>query len=191
MLAPPAFDRLGRGGRIAVRGSYVFRTLETADMETLIDTNLRRVPSLGEVEEFRHLARGLTELGVYSAYLSDVTQELDGTARALGLEDSLILRPYSTFATGVGIDKDGSYMALIMVHANEQDADENLELLRKRIGGTSSSVTGRPWSEVFDIDSLDARSEGRVLLAKLRRFGDIGYDWVNFIFHKDPLLLHE
>ena len=100
-------------------------------METLIDTNLRRVPSLGEVEEFRHLARGLTELGVYSAYLSDVTQELDGTARALGLEDSLILRPYSTFATGVGIDKDGSYMALIMVHANEQDADENLELLRE------------------------------------------------------------
>ena len=52
-------------------------------------------------------------------------------------------------------------------------------------------MTGRPWSEVFDIDSLDARSEGRVLLAKLRRFGDIGYDWVNFIFHKDPLLLCE
>ena len=190
-LAPPAFDRLGRGGRVAVQDSHVFRTLETADMEALIDTSLGWVPSLGEVEEFRHLARGLTELGTYSAYLSDVTQELDVTAQTLGLEDSLMLLPYSTFATGVGMDEDGSYMALVMVHANEQDAEENLELLRKRIEGTSSSVTEKPWSEVFDIDSLDARNEGRVLLAKLRRFGDIGYAWVNFIFHRNPLLLHE
>ena len=191
VLSPPAFDRLGRGGRVAVRDSHVYRTLKTTDMEALIDTSQGRAPSLADVGEFRHLAGGLTELGAYSAYLSDVTQELDETPQALTLGDSLVLRPYTAFATGVEIDDGGSYMALVMVHADEGDAEENLGLLRRRIEGTSSSVTGKPWSEAFDVDILDARSEGRVLLARLRRFGDIGYDWINFIFHRDPLLLHE
>ena len=37
---PPAFDYLGRGGRIAVVDSYVFRTLDTERMRSLIEAYL-------------------------------------------------------------------------------------------------------------------------------------------------------
>ena len=76
IYAPPAFDRLGRGGRIAVLDEYVFRTLETRGMKRLIDVSLGRRDSLADVDEFRLLATGLDELNAYSGLLTDMTQGL-------------------------------------------------------------------------------------------------------------------
>jgi hypothetical protein len=61
-LQPPAFDGLGRGGRIAVRDCLVFRTVETPGIHALIDTSLGQHPSLADVPEFRLLARHLDQL---------------------------------------------------------------------------------------------------------------------------------
>ena len=77
ILAPPAFDRLGRGSHIAVQTNHVFRSLELAGMRSLIDTSLGRQDSLAEVDEFRLLAAGLDELNAYSGLLTDETQSLD------------------------------------------------------------------------------------------------------------------
>lgn len=74
ILAPPAFDRLGMGGRIAVLDGFVFRTVGTAGMQNAIDTSVGRRDSLAGVDEFRLLAVGLDELNTYSGFLSDQTQ---------------------------------------------------------------------------------------------------------------------
>ena len=63
IFAPPAFDRLGRGGRIMVQREYVYRTLMTESMEGLIDARLGERPTLRDVEEFRLLAEGFVSGG--------------------------------------------------------------------------------------------------------------------------------
>ena len=73
---PPAFDRLGRGGRIAVMDRYVFRTVETPGMNSLIDASSGTRRSLADFEEFRLLAQGMTTLDAYSFLLTDTTHKV-------------------------------------------------------------------------------------------------------------------
>ena len=200
ILEPPAFDRLGRGGRIAVQEGYVFRTLATDDMKALIEASLGRWRSLGDLEELRLLARAMASLGAYSTLLTDLTQRLEEAA-TMGLDDEALrslrespsLRPYLAFATGVGQDAGGAYMALALVHVDAASAEQNVGLLRRRIEeATSLRFPGTPWAEIFDADSLEVSSDGRVLVAKLRRTGGrMGTSWLQFVMARDPLLLHE
>ena len=149
ILVPPAYDRLGRGGRIAVLDEYVFRTVETPGMRNLIVTSVGRRDSLADVEDFRLLAAGLDELNAYSEFMTDKTQSLDETLTNLfaesaftqedmasvraRLEEEPLLKPYDTFATGAGRDSRGQYMAVVLVHASERAAEQNVKLLRQRI----------------------------------------------------------
>ena len=211
-FAPPAFDQLGRGERIAVLDEYVFRTLGTSEMQGLIDAHLREVPSLGDVEEFRLLAGGISPLRAYSMFLSGKVElwGLPNNAKALAGQDASQadieakerelaeagpwLRPYQAFASGIGKDAEGPYMALALAHADGASAEENVGLLRRIIKEGSSSRYGTPWSDAIDVDSLEIKSEGSLLLAKLR--GDIAagggwLDWLNWVFRVDSLILHE
>ena len=87
-FAPPAFDEIGRGGRIAVLDEYVFRTLGASDMEALIDAGLNEGASLADVEEFRLLAGGMSRLGAYTMLLSDDVEVWDaGDYYGLLLQD--------------------------------------------------------------------------------------------------------
>ncbi len=63
IFAPPAFESLGRGGRIAVLDEYVFRTLGTSEMKALIDTSLDQYPSLADVEELAFWLSGCPDWG--------------------------------------------------------------------------------------------------------------------------------
>ena len=56
-------------------------------------------------------------------------------------------------------------MALALVHANAETAEENVIRLPQRINETSSFMTQMLWAEM--IDKIDVRADGRVLLAKL------------------------
>ena len=60
------------------------------------------------------------------------------------------LRPYRAFATGEGVDQGRPYMALALVHANPEAAEENVTLLLRRINEASSLVTRQPWAEMVD-----------------------------------------
>ena len=200
-LKPPALDFLGRGGRIAIFKDLVFRTLTTEAMRTLIETSLGKFPSLAEVDEFRLAAQAMADLGAYSMVLSDLTQGLDRLLsyaeahpisgrtdrilQSLG-ESPVLLRPYLLFGTGIGKDEAGLYMALSLVHADTKSAQRNVDLLQQRIDVTLKARGGGRWADL--VESTDIRTQGRVLVAKLR--GPVALEWRDFS-SADALLAHE
>ncbi len=206
-FAPPAFDWLGRGGRIAVLYEYVFRTLGTSDMKALIDAGLNEGASLADVEEFRLLAGGMSRLRAYTMLLSDnvevwdaedyyVVLLLDGATgkdvvqaqRELS-ERGPWLRPYEAFATGAGKDENGHYMALVLVHADDASAEENVGLLRRIIEEEGSVLYDISWSDYIDVERSEIHAEGRVLRAKLR--GRFASQWLYWVLQRDSLILYE
>ncbi len=206
-FAPPAFDEIGRGGRIAVLDEYVFRTLGASDMEALIDASLNEGASLADVEEFRLLAGGMSRLGAYTMLLSDdveiwdaedyhVVLLLDGATgkdvvqaqRELS-ERGPWLRPYEAFATGAGKDEKGHYMALVLVHAHDASAEENVGLLRRIIEEEGSVLYDISWSDYIDVERSEIHAQGRVLRAKLR--GRFASQWLYWVLQRDSLILYE
>ena len=138
-----AFDRLGRGGNLAVTDRYVFRTLAGG--------------------------RNLTE--------KELTE----------IASPSPLRPYSTYATGAGHDQEGPYMALALVHDNGVHAEENVGLLQERIAEGVSAFYKTPWAE--DVDESEIMTDGRLLLAKLRR--RIAKHPTIWVMNRDKLIAHE
>ena len=201
ILAPPAYDRLGRGGRIAVQDSHVFYTVETPGMEGLIEASLGRRASLLDVPSFRLLAEAMAQLGAYASFLSDqtlsmedaITEILSNVSREererirAQLAATPALRRYLAFATGGGIDEDGPYMALALVHSDAETAEENVTLLLRRINEADSFYTRQPWAQM--VDKTKVRTEGLVLFAKLH--GRIARAWLEIVFRRDSLLFHE
>ena len=186
-FAPPAFDEIGRGGRIAVLDEYVFRTLGTSDMEALIDAGLNEGASLADVEEFRLLAGGMSRLGAYTMLLSDDVEVWDAANYAA--EGGPWLRPYEAFATGAGKDENGHYMALVLVHAADASAEENVGLLRRIIEEEGSMLHDISWSDYIDVERSEIHAEGRVLLAKLR--GGFANNWRDWVTQRESLILYE
>ena len=80
-------------------------------------------------------------------------------------------------------------VVLALVHADSRPAEENVDLLRRRIEGGSSSVRQTPWSDRIDVASLEIRSEGRLLLAKLR--GPISRSYLDLLTYRDNLIVHD
>ena len=243
-LKPPAFDKQGRGGRIAVLDNYVYRTLWTDGIREQIDAGLGRRPSLAEVEDFRLLAENLSELGSYEIYLSDDTQSVeeldsltvtltgkagaydwlvndeqkrqtykvffwDSEGRTVGVQldspmeevqqlrqelQQSLLRPYLAYGTGRGLDSDGRYIGIVLAHADEDLARENVVLLQQRIRETVNLANSKPWNETVDLGRMEVGTEGRLLLAKLplpdREFAS-GIPTFDTSFTLDGLLLHE
>ena len=186
-FAPPAFDEIGRGGRIAVLDEYVFRTLGTSDMKALIDAGPNEGASLANVEEFRLLAGGMTRLGAYTMLLSDDVEVWDADSYAA--EGGPWLRPYDAFATGAGKDEHGHYMALVLVHADDASAEENVGLLRRIIEEEGSLLYDTSWSDYIDVERSVIHAEGRVLLAKLR--GGFANNWRDWVTQRDGLILYK
>ena len=179
-LKPPAFDRLGRGGRIAVTIEYVLRTLWTEGMTQMIGA-AHGGPSLGVDADFRLTAQGLEDLQTYGAYITDQTQTAEGAG-----PPGPLLRPYSLIAVGVGRDANGeSFTGVALVHASEQAAQENVGLVQRRIAETSSAATGRPWASLFS--AVEVHADGRLLAITLHG-STIGAD---FLLRRDPLFAHE
>ena len=209
-FAPPAFDRRGRGGRIAALDEYLFRTLGDSEMKALIDTNLNKGPSLADVAAFRVLANRMSRLGAYTMFLSDDVEiwGLPGYVESLKVNEYYTqaemeekerilaasgpwLRPYEAYATGAGKDEDGSYMALVLVHADDTSAEENVGLLRRIIEEERSVHYDTPWSDYIDADRSEIHSEGRVLLAKFKlRSAYVGL-WIDWVHLLDSLILYE
>ncbi len=207
--APPAFDRLGRGGRIAVFDEYLVRANTTREMHSIIDAMLKESRTLADTEEFRLLAGAMSELGAYVMMLSDDVEAytLDGLAmQSLGDSASRsdldafkqqvseavgdeLLRTYVAYATGAGLDEGGAYMALALVHADPAAAEENVERLRMSIEAGRSLHYGQPWTDYIDVGASEFSSEGRVLLAKLR--GDFFRSWLSWVYQRDSLIFHE
>ena len=64
------------------------------------------------------------------------------------------LRPYQAFGTGRGLDADGRYIGVVLVHTNEDLAGENAVLLRQRIEETLNLAQSKPWSETVYLENM-------------------------------------
>ncbi len=186
-FAPPAFDEIGRGGRLAVLDEYVFRTLGTSDMEALIAASLNEGASLADVEAFRLLAGGMFLLGAYTMFLSDDVGVWDVDRH--DAEGGPWLRPYEALASGAGKDENGHYMALVLVHADAASAQENVGLLRRIIEEEGSVLYDISWSDYIDVARSEIHADGRLLLAKLR--GRFANNWRDWVIQRDGLILYE
>ena len=197
---PPAFDHLGRGGRISVSSEYVYRTVETPGMKALIDSRAGDGQSLADVEEFRLLGRAMSSLGAYAAFFSNQTHKVTTvpddrsiivTAPDLHqkliaeIGDSSLLLPYLAFSTGVGRDGTGRYMALALVHGDAESAEENGRRLEKRVRGNPEL---KAWMD--GLEEYTSRVEGRVLSVMLRGDGPAS-KWKSLSLTITPLIPHE
>ena len=202
IFQPPAFDYLGRGGRIAVLDSLVFRTLETEKMRSLIDTYRDNRDSLADDPDMALAAGELQNLGVYSAILfGDVemftTDPLDSLlsaeeraqlekARAeLGMEAEDTPDYYSALGTGVAKDSDGFLTILVFVYEDEDVANRNVQGLEEMLANGQSIATGQPWTEYFP--QSEVWSDGRALIARLRT--ERPSIWQDIVSNNENLLM--
>ena len=215
---PPAFDFLGRGGRIAVTNDYVYRTIETPGMKKLIDSRNGGRDTLADVEEFSLLAQAMSRLDTYTAFFSNQTYKVstapdqssafdpevfrtfpdvyesklrvyENLKEEIG--DSTLLLPYLAFSTGAGKDDIGPYVALALVHSDMESAEENAERLRNRIAESSDYPKLQVWKDALEESTF--RVEGRVLSAMMRGDGPTA-NWklLTFIWGiPPPLIPHE
>jgi len=200
-FTPPVYDNLGRGGRFVFQEKYAFRTNATAPLKSVLSTQEGKLSSLAVVTEFNLLAKELSSYHAMSVLMSDQTQDLAYFKALLAasiqsteedvdlyLKQGPLLKPYQTIGLGIAKDKKGLYGLIVLVHADEQTAGENVNLLRRRIDETSTFFTMAGWSSMFTDVSIS--SKGRVLTATL--YGpDIGRDWLKWYMQRYPLAVFE
>lgn len=200
-FALPAFDVLGRGGYFVFTNEYVIRSNFLDALQGSIEAS-QDVGSLAAVEAFRLAAVAADRLDLIAWSVSDRTQGRERAGAALDefagtdqLRTAIIeawhppasevrLRPYDTFAVGVGVRGGTPYTAVIVVHDSDQTAADNVARLEQRLVTTSSAIVGAPWANLFA--SWEVSAEGPVVTAILR--GDALFSLAG---GWDPLLLHE
>ncbi|MBT5774162.1 MAG: hypothetical protein HOH95_07270 [Dehalococcoidia bacterium] len=195
----PAFDQFGRGGLFVFSDEHVVRAHWFEDIEWMIDAS-RGENSLGERAGFGEVATVADELGLFTLVLTDVTQDLamaskmigDGSGRRSVVdgwtpdEGEVLLRQYSAWGAGSGVDEEGAFTAVILAHSSEEAAAENVGRLEERLATGSSVWRELAWSELFS--RVEVSSDGVVLTAKLYGAGSVEGLLVEGM---DPLLLHE
>ena len=194
MLQPPAYDELGRGGRIAVLDALAFRTLAAEGMRSLIATYRDVRGSLANDPDLALDAGLLEGLEAYSAILlGDAARFGPG---CFGCDDvmRLVLQAaaehsldeYSALGAGVGRDTDGFFAILVFVYANEEDASRNVAVVEERWNVGVAMVSNQPWTEHFP--QGEVWNDGTALMAKLRT--DVPTIWPSMVFASDSLLWH-
>ena len=203
-LQPPAYDHIGRGGRIATLDSLVFRTIATESMRSLIEAYLGERDSLADDPDLALAARGLDDLGVYSALLVGNVEQYSAQAllfgvlspeernqlqkmrAALGLEanDEKGMDKYRVLGTGVAKDTEGLLTTLVFVYEDEDVASRNVQAFKEKIAKSYSIVSSQPWIEHFP--QSEVWNDGRALIAKLRT--ENPRIWLSMVYEQDSLL---
>jgi hypothetical protein len=197
-LTAPAFDFLGRGGRMVFSDGFVLRAEWTDGIKAMIDAS-RGEASLGKNSDYVAMARELDAMGAYTAHLSDQVQ-----SRAIGLPPGIpsdsstaairtlwnpppgevVLSRYRYLGIGSARDSRGSFVAIVLLHESEAAASRNAKLLPRRIEA-ASNFRGTRWSDIFT--EVTAEADG--VLLKARLYGPPSA--ADFLFLADPLLLSE
>lgn len=197
---PPAFDYLGRGGRIAVVDSYVFRTLDTERMRSLIEAYLGQGDPLADDADLALAASHLDDFDVYSGLLMGDVESLSISPvlpscdycsveeyeelRATALKTAI--DKYQTLGTGVGFDEDGLFVGLIFIYGDERGAETNVQVFEERLATEDSQRYHQHWAEHFP--EAEVWSDGRALIAKLRT--EDPRIWQQMVLSSDTLLWH-
>ncbi|MQA00227.1 MAG: hypothetical protein GEU80_13025 [Dehalococcoidia bacterium] len=206
-LGPPAFDRLGRGGRVAILDEYALRAVWDEGIESMLDA-LDGTGSLADDRDFRLLATNLEDLGALGATLTDQTTSPEMAEAALNIgvfqddpalraaaerawsttEGPPVLRPYVALAAGPGHDGDEAYTAVVIVHETKEAARENAGRLGPRIEYVGEQLGGAEQRIFARYERIEAEADGRVVRARL--YGRPGWPEITPL-PMVPLFLHE
>ncbi len=195
-IKPPAFDHIGRGGRLFFEDGIGARALRDQDIEAVIDVQVGTRVSLGDIEAWSLAADAVAELGALSATF---TNRIDTTIsnwpeyvaldkiRRSNLEPEVaerfdkydeiaaaisasapILPEFELVATGVGIDDDSGFAALAIVFRDEPTAEQAASALRER-ATTGLAITGslEPAPWAEMIESAEIKVRGRLVTARI------------------------
>jgi hypothetical protein len=188
---------LGRGGRLAVRDKDLYWTHWTEGVNAMVDAATGKKPSLADDANVRALMAGFEKHGAYTVVITNqgITPDLMDVvgpnasvvreAREASFKEAL--KPYGMLAIGLGQDAQGPYSVLVLLHADDATAKENVTRLKAKIDAGRSAQTQKPWKEY--IQSSEINAEGRLLIARLRTTPRILL--LDVLNKRDSLLAHE
>jgi hypothetical protein len=183
-LTPPAYDRLGRGGRIAVLEHAVVYAIWDAGIEAVLAAQAG-VGSLADDERLRLAAEHLDRRATVSAFLTDWTQSTERAEEFVGMwrdvpelravaeawvpePGEAILEPYTAMGWGRGHDDDGPYTLVVLVHETAELAQANVPLTERRLAhfevGSDGVFARAP-------ESVEVAVDGVVVLITMRPIG--------------------
>ena len=212
--APPAFDALGRGGRISVQQGRVLRALSTDGIHSLIDAAAGAGDSLWDSEDMRLVAQAMADLGAYAVSYTETdmslaaltplyeTQQMIRTYSGplkprqqeysvSRLTDPPALLPFRAVASGSGLtslDKP-PHVFLIVVHDSGEAARTNAERLAARLDEGVTLEHGIPWTDL--IQRIEMEIRGVLLLVRLESLPGESIPWVFQTPHAYPFVVHE
>jgi hypothetical protein len=184
---------------LAVSSKNLFCAETVSGVRSMIDASQKRRKNLADNDQFAAVARELSKSSDYIALMGDVSivpNDLSSTIKQ-GLTDAQYhesmklqepkLKHFLAFGSGLGKDDKGTYMNLILVHAEAKDVDANVVLLKERIENTNETLSNRPWNSYFTGGEIKA--DGNILIAKL--YVNFASMWGYWFGTGQLLLYHE
>jgi hypothetical protein len=165
-LSPPHLDFLGRAMPLAISNGYLFVGSSEENIRSMVDTSLDEKDSLADIPEYKLAAQGMDDLGAVIAIIMDETHVSDNMRSTISLIRPRITN-YVTISMGPGKDETGVYMALVIVHANNADAEDNVSSLEQKIEEYNTFCKKVARSPENSIYNTEIYTKGKVLLAKL------------------------
>jgi len=197
----------GKGYRLVLLDDCLYWISWTEGIKEVIDCYENNIDSLADKDEYQSLAGALEELDTVNAFFSSESQSVSSVKewhnqsphsfddeqnqRFLEATDgSVLLKPYKALATGAGFDEQGFYLAIVLLHSNDDLARDNVTLLESRINQFQSVWRGVQWTNL--VESVEIQGKGKLTLAKL--YGPIVEYWDSFDKwngNYEPLLVSE
>ena len=157
-FSPPAYDHLGRGGRMSVQPGRVFRAVSyRGDSNPYRRNHRNAADSLWDSEEMRLVAQAMADLGAYAAAYTEADMSLAALVplyekqrfRIISnkskpqqqeysvsrMTDPPALLPFRAIASGIGLtslDKP-THVFWVIVHDNHETARANAARLAARL----------------------------------------------------------
>jgi hypothetical protein len=198
-LDRPFYDHLGRGPHLLVREGEAYYSVRDGAIDDHIDVIQGTRPSLAEVEDYVTAIQWIASMGIVSditlrsrGFTVDevMTRERGRLTESEIIQDNPLLAPFTMVATGIGNDRERTFLGLVVVHDDAVSVETNLERLLTRIrnvtgAGIGSNLAGE-WS--FLVDRIDLQTSGRFLIARIY-LNPPGY--ATLLNRPNTLLVHE
>ena len=203
-LAPPAYDYVGRGGRISVQQGRVLRALSTDGIHSLIDAAAGAGDSLWDSEDMRQVAQAMADLGAYAVSYTEADMSLAALTplyekptvefippieySVSRLTDPPALLPFRAIGSGYGLTSldNPPHVFLVVVHDSDDAARANAVRLAARLQEGVSLLRGIPFTEL--IQRIEMEIRGDLLLVRIERApgakfpsGFSTHDWYPFV----------
>ena len=206
-FVPPAYDYVGRGGRISVQEGRVLRAVYTEGIHSLIDAAAGAADSLWDSEDMRLVAQAMADLGAYAVSYTEADMSL-ATLTPLNekprvefippieysvsrLTDPPALLPFRAIGSGYGLtslDKP-PHVFLVVVHDSDDAARANAVRLAARLQEGESLGRGIPFTEL--IQRIEMEIRGDLLLVRLEPVPGAKFPSAFQTHDRYPFVVHE